>query len=111
MDTSTIIMHIAIMLIAARVLGEFAAQLNIPSVIGELAAGVLLGPTLFGLIEPYGMVRILAEIGIILLLFQIGLETDMGDLVDAGTRSATVAFGGVYFLLCFALVLAGAGLS
>lgn len=105
MDTSTIIMHIAIMLLAARLLGEVAAHLNMPSVIGELAAGVLLGPTLFGLIEPDGMVRILAEIGIILLLFQIGLETDMGDLVNAGAKSTIVAIGGFIFpfVLCFSL--------
>jgi Kef-type K+ transport system membrane component KefB len=105
MDTSTIIMHIAIMLIAARVLGELAAQLNVPPVIGELVAGILLGPTLFSLIETDGMVRILAEIGIILLLFQIGLETDIGDLVNAGRKSAVVAIGGFLFpfVLCFSL--------
>lgn len=105
MDTSTIIMHIAIILIAARVLGELAAQLNVPSVIGELVAGILLGPTLFGLIEADGIVRILAEIGIILLLFQIGLETDIGDLVHSGRKSAVVAIGGFLFpfVLCFSL--------
>lgn len=98
-------MHIATMLIAARVLGELAAQLKVPSVIGELVAGILLGPTLFGLIEPGGMVRILAEIGIILLLFQIGLETDIGDLVNAGRKSAVVAAGGFLlpFVFCFSL--------
>ena len=74
MDTSTVILHIAIVLIAARLFGEIAAHLNMPAVIGELLAGVILGPTLFNVLEPNGMIRVLAEIGIILLLFQIGLE-------------------------------------
>ncbi|MFT5658286.1 MAG: Kef-type K+ transport system membrane component KefB [Gammaproteobacteria bacterium] len=105
MEPSTVILHIAIILIAARLLGELAAHINVPSVIGELAAGVLLGPSLFGLIEPDGLVRILAEIGIILLLFQIGLETDIGDLVDSGTKSVIVAVGGFLFPFVFCFIL------
>jgi Kef-type K+ transport system membrane component KefB len=105
MEISTVILHIAIILISARLLGEIAAQLNVPSVIGELVAGILLGPTLFGLIDPDGLIRILAEIGIILLLFQIGLETDIGDMLDAGVKSVIVAVGGFVlpFVLCFIL--------
>jgi len=104
-DTSTIILHIAIILILARVLGEFAAYFNIPSVIGELVAGVILGPTIFGLIEPNGLIQILAEVGVILLLFQIGLETDIGNLIDAGSKSVVVAVGGfaLPFITCYSL--------
>ena len=105
MDTSTVILQIAIILIVARVFGELAAFLLVPSVIGELIAGIILGPTLFGLIEADGMIRILAEVGIILLLFEIGLETDIGDLLDAGIKSIVVAVGGFVlpFVLCFSL--------
>ena len=105
MDTSTIILQIAVILIAARIFGEFAAYFQVPAVIGELIAGVILGPTLFGFIEPHGVIRILAEVGIILLLFEIGLETNIGDLLDAGKKSVVVAVGGfsLPFILCFTL--------
>ena len=105
MDTSTVILQIAVILIVARVFGEIAAYFLVPAVIGELIAGVILGPTLFGFIEAQGMIRILAEVGIILLLFEIGLETDIGDLLDAGKKSVVVAVGGFIlpFILCFSL--------
>jgi len=72
MDTPTIILQIAMILVLARIFGEIAAYFKAPSVIGELIAGVILGPSLLGLIELGGLIQILAEIGII-LLFQIGL--------------------------------------
>jgi Na+:H+ antiporter len=82
-------------LLAARVLGELAARLGIPPVIGELAAGVALGPSLFGWIEPTTVIRLLAEIGIILLLFEVGLETDVLRLIRTGVKSLVVAAAGV----------------
>lgn len=105
MDSSTIILHIAIILILARILGEAVAYFKVPSVIGELMAGVILGPTVFGLIEPGGLIQILAEVGVILLLFQIGLETDIGNLVDAGGKSVIVALGGFIlpFIACYSV--------
>jgi len=105
MDTSTAILQVALILIAARVMGEIAAYFRAPSVIGEIVAGIILGPTLFGFIEAEGLIWVLVEIGIILLLFQVGLETDIGELADAGTKSVVVALAGFIlpFLTCFAL--------
>lgn len=105
MDTSTVILHIAIILIVARFFGEIVAYFGVPSVIGEIVAGIILGPTVFDLIQPAGVIQVLAEIGIIMLLFQIGLETDLGDLMKAGYKSVVVALGGFLlpFLSCFAL--------
>jgi len=100
MDSSTVILHIAIILLAARVLGELVALFKVPSVIGELIAGIILGPSLFGVIQAGGIIEILAEVGIILLLFQIGLETDVSNLINAGAKSTIVAIGG--FVLPFA---------
>ncbi|KIC72852.1 putative Na(+)/H(+) antiporter [Neochlamydia sp. EPS4] len=88
-------LQLVIILFMARVLGEFFARFNIPSVIGELFAGVLIGPSLFNLIEPNEMIKLLAEIGIILLLFEVGLETDMGRLAKTGSKPFIVAVGGV----------------
>ncbi len=65
-----------------------------PSVIGELFAGVILGPSLLGWIEPYEAIKLMAEIGIILLLFEVGLETDVKRLVSTGIKSLVVAMVG-----------------
>ncbi len=86
-DTSTILLQIGIILIVARLFGEIAAHFLVPAVIGELVAGIILGPSLLGLVEASGVIKIFAEVGIILLLFQIGLETDFGDLIGAGKKS------------------------
>ena len=64
------------------------------SVIGELLAGVLLGPSLLGRIEVTEVIRLLAEIGIILLLFDVGLDTDIRRLTRSGGQSVTAALGG-----------------
>ena len=105
MDTSSVILQLAVILILARLFGEVAARLNIPSVIGEICAGILLGPTFLGLVQLDGMIHILAEIGIILLLFQIGLETDLDNLIASGNKSVIVAIGGFVFpfITCYGL--------
>lgn len=97
MATHSIFIELAIILLLARFLATAAVRLGVPSVLGELLAGLLLGPTLLGLIEPGEVIRVLAEIGITLLLFEVGLETDMARLVRTGTKSVTVALTG--FLL------------
>ena len=106
METHSILLLIAVMLIAARLFAEVARRFNIPPIIGELFAGILVGPSVLGWIEPNAILRLLAEIGIILLLFEVGLETDLGRLVKAGPRAAVLALAG--FVLPF---LFGFGLS
>ena len=105
MDAHTFFLQLLIILLTARLLAEVAVRLKAPSVIGELLAGVVLGPSLLGWVGPDEVLRLLAEIGIILLLFQVGLETDVRRLVDAGAESFIVALGGLVapFLLGFAL--------
>ena len=83
-----------IVLLAARILAELAVRLKAPSVIGELMAGVVLGPSLFGWLEPTQAIKLLAEIGIILLLFGVGLETDLKRLTHTGAKSVLVAVAG-----------------
>jgi Kef-type K+ transport system membrane component KefB len=93
------LLQLLLILLAARIFAELATRLKSPSVIGELLAGVVLGPSLFGWLEPSEIIRLLAEIGIILLLFEVGLETDVRALVRSGGRSLTVAMAG--FILPF----------
>jgi Kef-type K+ transport system membrane component KefB len=100
-EAAQFFIQLAAILIAARVAAELAARLGAPSVIGELAAGIVLGPSLLGWLEPTEVVRLLAQIGIILLLFDVGLETDIGRLTKSGGRSVAVALGG--FVIPFVL--------
>ena len=103
MEAAQLFIQLAAILITARVAAELAVRLGAPSVIGELAAGIILGPSLLGWLEPTEIIRLLAEVGIILLLFEVGLETDLGRLAKSGGRSVTVAIGGfvIPFLLGF----------
>lgn len=105
MNTHTFFFQLLIILLAARLMAEVAVRLNAPAVIGELTAGVILGPSLLGWLEPNEILKLLAEIGIILLLFEVGLETDVRRLVHAGQKSFIVAVGGfaVPFILGFSL--------
>jgi Kef-type K+ transport system membrane component KefB len=105
MNSQTFLLQLLAILIASRLFAELAARLNSPSVIGELLAGVILGPSLMGWIEPTQTFRLLAEIGIILLLFEVGLETDVMQLVRSGFKSILVAISGFILPFAFGFVL------
>ncbi|MEJ2589936.1 MAG: cation:proton antiporter [Candidatus Thiodiazotropha sp.] len=94
MDTHTFFLHLLLILIVSRLLAELAVRLNTPAVIGELFAGVLLGPSILGWVQPTTTIQLLAEVGIILLLFKVGIETDIRRLISAGHQSLIVAVGG-----------------
>ncbi len=99
---------LAVMLVAAKLLGELAERIGQPAVLGELVAGVLLGASLLGVVPSEGpaaeIVHVLAELGVVLLLFEIGLETDLREMFRVGTASLSVATVGVVlpFLFGFA---------
>jgi len=105
METHTFFLYLLAILLSARLMAEVAVRLKAPSVIGELAAGVILGPSLLGWIEPNEVIKLLAEIGIILLLFEVGLETDVRRLVNTGMQSLVVAVGGFIIPFVFGFSL------
>ncbi len=113
MQTHDFFLILLIILLTARVFAELAARLKTPSVIGELLAGVVLGPSLLGWIEPIEAIKLMAEIGIILLLFEVGLGTDPRQLARAGLKSLVVALSGfsLPFLLGFSVGYWGFDLS
>ena len=94
MEASAFFLQLALILLAARFAAEFATRFGAPGVIGELVAGIVLGPSLLGWIEATEIIRLLAEIGIILLLFEVGLETDINRLARSGRQSVVAALGG-----------------
>ncbi len=104
-DIAQLLLVLAGMLAGAKVLGDLAERVGQPAVLGELLAGVLLGPSALGLLPAAGFdaefIRVLGEIGVILLLFEIGLETDLREMFRVGTSSLAVAAVGV--VLPFAL--------
>jgi Kef-type K+ transport system membrane component KefB len=92
----------AVVLATAKFLGWIAGRIGQPAVLGELIAGVVLGSSVVGLVDSHNEVlHVLAEIGVLLLLFEIGLETDLAKLLSVGVSSTLVAVVGV--VLPFAL--------
>ena len=93
---------LAVVLATAKLLGWIAGRIGQPAVLGELVAGVVLGTSVLGLVDSHNEVlHVLAEIGVLLLLFEIGLETDLAKLLQVGVSSTLVAVVGV--VLPFAL--------
>jgi len=111
MEVHSFFLSLLIILLAARLFGELANRLTLPSVLGELVAGILIGPSLLGWVEPSEIFRLLAEVGIILMLFEVGLGTDLLQLVRASNKSAIVAFSGVLFPFLFGFTLSYWGFS
>jgi Kef-type K+ transport system membrane component KefB len=117
---------LAIVLAAAKVGGMVAEALGQPSVLGELLAGVAVGPSVLGRLSPLFVdpadteLQLLAQVGVMLLLFAVGLETDLGGLLRSGPSALLVAcigvavpvalgFGATWLLAAGGLVAAGGG--
>jgi Kef-type K+ transport system membrane component KefB len=96
-----VLIALVVILVAAKLGGDAAARIGQPAVLGELVAGVILGNlALVGLnwfdpIKEYHTITILAEIGVILLLFEVGLESNLGEMMKVGISSLVVALLGV----------------
>lgn len=102
-----------VILASAKLLGELAERIGQPAVLGELIAGVLVGGSVLGLVDPgVESIHLLAEIGVIILLFEIGLETDLRQLLKVGGASTMVALVGVVvpFVLGYAVAV-GLGIA
>jgi Kef-type K+ transport system membrane component KefB len=80
---------------AAKVLAEIFERLHQPGIAGEILAGVLVGPSVLGLIAPNPTLSSLADLGVMFLLFGVGLEVKATDLVKAGGTATLVAAAGV----------------
>ena len=95
MDVTEFFLKLLIILLSAKFFAEMFACLRLPSVLGEVAAGIILGPSLLGFIKVDATLYLLAEIGILFLLFEVGLETDVGQVVKVGVQSFLVAITGI----------------
>lgn len=98
MDFTGLLLALTIIYIASKALGEFAERMRQPAVLGELIAGVLLGGSVLALINPEGhLLSTFAELGVLILLFEIGLESNLGELLKVGVQSLLVALAGMIF--------------
>ncbi len=95
MDVNAVLLDILVVLVAAKIAAEIADRINFPAVVAEIAAGILVGPSLLGFVEPNEVIHTLAELGVILLLLEVGLEMDLRDLRSVGRASLLVAVVGV----------------
>lgn len=90
-----ILVNLVVMLLSAKLLAEIFERLRQPAVVGEILAGILIGPSVLGWVKPSEITAILAEIGVIFLLFNVGLETKPQAILRVGGRAFLVGLVGV----------------
>ena len=96
MESFLVFKDLAIIIFAAKVMGLLAKKLKAPQVVGEILAGLLLGPSVLGFVEQTDFLLKMAEIGVILLMFSAGLGTDLKDLLKTGPIAVLIAIVGVF---------------
>jgi Kef-type K+ transport system membrane component KefB len=110
-DHSAVILSLFVMLAAAKIMAEVFERLRQPAVVGEILAGIIIGPGLLGWVAPSDLITVLAEFGVIFLLFTVGLETKPKDIFQVGARATMVGVLGVVlpFVAGFLIALAWDG--
>jgi len=89
------LLEIAIVIILGKLSSEAAARLGQSPILGQILVGVIIGPSILGLVAYDDMIKLLAEFGIIFLIFVVGLQTRPKDIKDVGVPSGLLAIGGV----------------
>ncbi len=91
-----VLKDLAIIIIFAKFFGLLARKCKAPQVVGEIIAGLLIGPCLLGIVQQTDFLTQMAEIGVILLMFSAGLETDLKELLKTGPIALLIACAGVF---------------
>src|SRR5574342_1388405 len=95
MEFRELLVGLVLVWLAAKLAGEGMERIGQTAVLGELLAGVIVGPGVLGLVHESAVLHALAELGVLVLLLEVGLESDIGDLLRAGLQATLVAFVGV----------------
>jgi Kef-type K+ transport system membrane component KefB len=103
--TLNMLLPLAGILLGAKAAAQLSHRFGLPAVFGELLLGLVLGPSLLGILSPNETFQLLADIGVILLMFMAGLETDTLAMKQAGKASMFTAVGGVVLPLLAGLVI------
>ncbi|MDD6036508.1 MAG: cation:proton antiporter [Lachnospiraceae bacterium] len=105
MTSYEIFKDLAIIVVFAKIFGILARKLHAPQVVGEIIAGLIIGPSVLGLVNTSDFLVQMAEIGVILLMFSAGLETNLRDLLKTGPKAFLIACAGVLVPLVGGTVL------
>ena len=90
-----VLIDLAIILAAAKLGDEIFKRIGQPAIVGEILAGLIIGPSVIGLVAPSEVLDVFAELGIVFLLFWVGLESKLSDMKSVGGLAATVGAGGI----------------
>ena len=105
MEVYSVFRDLAIIMVAAKIMGLAVRKLNVPQVVGEILAGLIIGPSVLGFVQQSDFLSQMAEIGVILLMFSAGLGTNLRDMAKTGLTAFLVACMGVFVpLLCGTLL-------
>lgn len=96
MEAYNVFKDLAIIIIFAKIFGILARRLRAPQVVGEIVAGLIIGPGILGLVQQTDFLVQMAEIGVVLLMFSAGLETDLKELMKTGPIALLIACFGVF---------------
>lgn len=96
MEVYSIFKDLAIIIVFAKFFGVLARKCKAPQVVGEIIAGLLIGPSVLGLVELSEFLAGMAEVGVVLLMFSAGLETDLKELMKTGPVAFLIACSGVF---------------
>ena len=90
-----VLVDLAIILAAAKIGDEVFKRIGQPAIVGEILAGLIVGPSVIGLVEPSEVLDVFAELGIVFLLFWVGLESRLSDMRAVGGIAASVGAAGI----------------
>lgn len=96
MEVYNIFKDLAIIIVFAKFFGVLARKCKAPQVVGEIIAGLLIGPCVLGLVQQSDFLTGMAEVGVVLLMFSAGLETDLKELMKTGPIAFLIACFGVF---------------
>ena len=105
METYNVFLDLAVILFFAKVFGILARKCKAPQVVGQILAGLFVGPCVLGWISQTEFITQMAEIGVIILMFEVGLETDLKELLKTGPIAFLIACAGVFVPLVMGALL------
>ena len=105
MESYDFLLWLALILLATKALGLVTEHVHMPQVVGALLAGIILGPSGFGVLESTDFLVKTAEIGVIMVMFLAGIDTDLKEMKETGLQACAIAVMGVFvpLILCGAV--------
>ena len=105
MDSVKFLLDLSILLFTAKAFGLLAKRIGVPEVVGQIVAGLVFGPALLGVVKETDFLEHMAEIGVMMIMFEAGLNTDMKEMKKTGVKAAVIALVGVLVPMGMGLLL------